>query len=190
MKRTLQVFTIFIAILATSCSEKAKPLEYTPYLKDDLEGAWEGRYPIYNITATNAAPKLDLVNARTSMILQTEDYWFEITYYSDTLEYAFVSQGFWNWFEDTPDAIIFEMTQDRERKTRKRPGSGQGTGTGTDSTGSPPDSVLWEEQRSEGDGSEILKTWYATFEFVGGDSLKLTNIGGDLTLPDITLGHK
>jgi hypothetical protein len=184
MKRSIQVFTIFLVILAISCNkEKAQPLQDVPFLKDDLVGAWQGYYPIFNVAATNAAPKLDLVNARTSMILQTENYWFEITYYSDTLEYSFISQGFWSWFENAPHAILFEMTQDRTRKIRKRPR------TGTDST-IAADSVLWQETTANGDGSAILQTWYTNFEFVGADSLKLSNIGGDLTLPDIALSRR
>lgn len=183
MRQAIKALAVLFLFLSVSCGgEKARPLEDLPYLKDDLISAWRGTYPVFQIPGTLTTAKMDLHNARVSLIMQTENYWFEVTYYSDTLEYAFVSQGFWNWFVEAPEVIVFEATQDRERKTRKRPGSQQ------DST-VVADSILSNEENFNGDGSKIIKTWYTSFEFIGQDSLHLINFNGDLVLPEITLGR-
>lgn len=182
MRQVFKALAVPILFLAVSCgNEKARPLEDLPYLKDDLTSTWRGFYPTFQVPGSLSSPKLDLVNARVSLLMQQEDYWFEITYYSDTLEYAFISEGFWNWFMEAPEVIIFETTKDRQRKTRKRPASQQ------DSI--MADSILSNEETFNGDGSQIIKTWYVTFEFVGADSLHLFDFGGDLVLPEITLGR-
>lgn len=176
-----RLFVLFFCLTLLSfpgCSDDGSPSGPSgpQFRKSSLEGAWRGVLPVYHVDNGLSAPSYDLQNLNCALILDSEDYWFELSYLSDSLDFAYYNRGSWFWFEQSPEFIYFELTEE----------SGEQTFKSQDDQGNE---VVDNKISSErGDGSQHLESWLCQFDYEE-QELRIYNFGGYLFLNEVVLNR-
>jgi len=108
---------------------------------------------VYHVDNGISAPSYDLQNLNCALILDSEKYWFELSYLSDSLDFAYYNRGDWLWVEQTSEFLYFELTEESSEQTFK-------------SQDSQGDEVVDNRISSKrGDGSQRLESWSCQFDY-------------------------
>jgi hypothetical protein len=155
MSRIFVLFFCFILLGLPGCSDNGStPGPSGPqFRKSSLEGTWRGVLSVYHVDNGIAAPSYDLQNLNCALILDSEKYWFELSYLSDSLDFAYYNRGDWLWVEQTSEFLYFELTEESSEQTFK-------------SQDSQGDEVVDNRISSKrGDGSQRLESWSCQFDY-------------------------
>ena len=166
------LLAISMVFLIVPGCEKAKTKVIEPEVStSDLIGAWRGNLPAYYVNNGLSAESYNLRELRTSLILDEQTYWFEIGYYSDSLDFAFVSKGYWQLFEGSPHELYFQAREEWSEQKFK----------GLDEDNN--EVILEMISSHSGDGTEKVGEWGALFE-LGDGGLRLYEFIGDSKLSE------
>ena len=109
MKKLFLICAITAFVLPLSCSknESSSGLVQPTFDYGDLEHAWKGTIASWRVDNTDAGRiSYTLKNVDISLVLNTEKYWLQLTYFSDSLEYQYYNRGYWLWDPYYPTVMI------------------------------------------------------------------------------------
>jgi hypothetical protein len=192
MRRLLLSITLAVLVLSLGCSKTSgdSGLIEPTFNYDDLVDAWRGTLASWRVDNTEAGrASYTLNDIDISLILDTQTYWLQLTFFSDSLEYQYFNRGYWLWDPYVPNVMVFEMYQESGTqifnpiRDSGNPDStgGSGDGSGGQQT-EPPDTVLL----SKGDNSKMEERFISYLEYTG-DQIRLYDFIEYLDLGDITL---
>ena len=164
---------IIVFLIVPGCDD-AETIVIDPEIyAGDLIGAWRGTLPAYYVNNGLSAESYNLYELRVSLILDEQTYWFEIGYYSDSLDFSFVSKGYWQLFEGSPPELYFQVREQWSDQKFK----------GLDEENN--EVVLNLISSHLGDGTEEVGEWGSLFELGDGELrlyevIGLSNLGEEL----------
>jgi len=164
---------IMVFLIVPGCDD-AETIVIDPEIHiGDLTGAWRGTLPAYYVNNGLAAESYILDELRVSLILDEQTYWFEVGYYSESLDFSFVSKGYWQLFEGSPPELYFQVREQWSDQKFK----------GLDEEDN--EVVLDMISSHLGDGTEAVGEWGSLFELVDGelrlyDFIGYSNLGEEL----------
>ena len=143
---------IMLFLIVPGCGGKKAVVMEPEINMYDLIGHWRGSLPAYYVNNGATAPSYSLQNLDCTLILNQDNYWFQLGSYSDSLDFSFVSKGYWLLFEGTPQELYFQVREEWSNQMFK----------GLDSLNMPV--VLDTISARKGDGSEPVGEWSCLFD--------------------------
>lgn len=176
MVRTLSIILFFVMLGLPGCEDKVTIPEREEIYMSDLVGAWRGTLFFYHVDNGIQAASYNLENLRTSLILDTDRYWFELDYFTDSLDFILVNRGYWLLIEGSPWTLDFSVIEEWGSQMFKEP----------DTLGNPVviDSIVYRK----GDGTEIVNTWNVVLDYKENE-IRLQDFIGSLVFEDLTLNR-
>ena len=173
----LFVFFFCLTLLALpGCSDDGgSPGPAGPqFRKSSLEDVWRGVLSVFHVDNGLSAPSYDLQNLDCALIMDSENYWFQLSYLSDSLDYTYYNRGSWLWVEHSPEFIYFELTEEFSEQIFKSRNN--------------QDSVVVDNTISSkrGDGSQSLESWSCQFDYEE-QELRIYDFEGYMFLGEVIL---
>jgi len=162
---------IMVLLIVPGCEEAENTVIEPEISMEDLMGNWEGTLPAYYVNNGLSPPSYYLQNVECAIILDADSYWFQLGSYSDSLDFSFVSKGYWLLFEGEQPELYFQIREEWSRQMFK----------GLDSLNMPV--VLDTITVHRGDGSEAVGEWSCLFELEE-DGLRIYDFIGYENLGD------
>ena len=193
MRQLLLTATVTALVLALACSKNNSNsgLVDPQFSYEDLTDAWRGQLDSWRVDNTAAGKaSYTLNNVDISLIIDTQTYWLQLSYFSDSLEYQYYNRGYWIWDPYVPDVIVFEIYQESSTQIFNPQRSsipdsidgGPGGGDGGTGGGEPPDTIKF----LKGDNTK-LEARFISFMDYQEDQIRLYDFIEYLNLGDITL---
>ena len=192
MKRALLFFFTVLVVLSLACSkaESNSGLVEPNFSYDDLIDAWRGSLDTWRVDNTAAGrASYNLSNVDVNLIIDTQNYWLQLTYFTDSLEYQYYNRGYWLWDPYVPDVMVFEIYHETStqifnpiRNSVPDSIAGGGPGGGGGGSTEPPDTIKFVK----GDNTKMEERFISYLEY-NEDEIRLFDFIEYLDLGDITL---
>jgi len=166
---------IIVFLIVPGCDDDETIVTVPEIHASDLIGAWKGTLPGYYVNNGISAESYNLQELRCSLILGEQTYWFELGYYSDSLDFSFVSKGYWQLFEGRPPDLYFQVREEWSNQKFK----------GLDEENN--EIILDMISSHNGDGSSEVGEWQCLIELEDGelrifDFIGYSNLGEEIFL--------
>ena len=192
MRKFLLSVAVAMTVLSLGCSDSNDDsgLVEPTFNYDDLIDAWRGELASWRVDNSEVGRTSYILNdVDISLIIESQTYWLQLSYFSDSLEYQYYNRGYWLWDPYVPDVIVFEIYQGQStqifnpiRNTGNPDSTGGGQGDGGGVSVVPPDTI----QVINGDNTQMEERFISYLEY-NEDSIRLWDFIEYLDLGDVTL---
>jgi hypothetical protein len=194
MKQLLLFCAAALVVLSLACSkaENNAGLVDPKLTYDDLVDAWKGTLETWRVDNTAAGkPSFTLNNVDVNLIIDTQTYWLQLSYFTDSLEYQYYNRGYWLWDPYVPDVMVFEIYYESSTAIKNPirssvPDSisegGQGGSNGGGGSVEPPDTTKFVK----GDNTKMEDRFISYMDY-NEDTIRLYDFIEYLNLGDVTL---